>query len=73
MVSVEVDPAFAALTDEAVRDHRDRVALIHGDALKNKNELNPDVIHAVADLQAAHRLPRISRSWRICRIPWPCR
>ena len=51
VVSVEVDSAFAALTDEAVRDHRDRVALIHGDALKNKNELNPDVIHAIADLK----------------------
>ncbi len=51
VVSVEVDSAFAVLTDEAVRDHRDRVALIHGDALKNKNEMNPDVIHAIGHLK----------------------
>jgi 16S rRNA (adenine1518-N6/adenine1519-N6)-dimethyltransferase len=51
VVSVEVDSAFAALTDEAVRDHRDRVALIHADALKNKNELNPDIFRAVASLK----------------------
>ncbi|HVS35191.1 MAG TPA: 16S rRNA (adenine(1518)-N(6)/adenine(1519)-N(6))-dimethyltransferase RsmA [Gemmataceae bacterium] len=51
VVSVEVDPAFAALTDEAVRDRRDRVALIHGDALKNKNELNPDIFRAIRSLQ----------------------
>src|SRR5258708_31937583 len=29
VVSVEVDSAFATLTDEAVRDRRDRVALVH--------------------------------------------
>ena len=57
VVSVEVDSAFAALTDEAVSDHRDRVALIHGDALKNKNEMNPDVIHAITDLQQRTRAP----------------
>ena len=34
------------MTDEAVHDHRDRVALIHADTLKNKNELNPDVFDA---------------------------
>ena len=50
VVSVEVDSAFATLTDEAVRGRRDRVALIHADALKNKNELNPDVIHAIGNL-----------------------
>lgn len=49
VVSVELDPAFACLADEAVTD-RDRVALLHADALKNKNELNPDVLRAVADL-----------------------
>ena len=46
VVSVEVDPAFAIMTDEAVHKHRDRVALIQADALKNKNELNPDVLRA---------------------------
>src|SRR5438046_460255 len=40
VVSVEVDSAFACLTDEAVR-LRDHVSLLHADILKNKNELNP--------------------------------
>jgi 16S rRNA (adenine1518-N6/adenine1519-N6)-dimethyltransferase len=49
VVSVELDPAFAALTDEAVIE-RDRVALLHADILKNKNELNPAVRLAVDEL-----------------------
>src|SRR5690348_12764468 len=49
VVSVEVDPAFAALTDEEINE-RDRVALLHTDILKNKNELNPGVLHAIAEL-----------------------
>lgn len=49
VVSIELDPAFAALTDEEVRQ-RDRVALLHCDILKNKNELNPDVLRDVANL-----------------------
>jgi 16S rRNA (adenine1518-N6/adenine1519-N6)-dimethyltransferase len=49
VVSVEVDPAFAALTDEEVKQ-RERIALLHSDILKNKNELNPDVLRAVANL-----------------------
>src|SRR5262249_3262252 len=50
VVSVELDPAFAALTDEAVTEGRDRVALLHADVLRNKNELNPDVLRAIQDL-----------------------
>ena len=49
VVSVEIDPAFASLTDEEVRQ-RDRVALLSADVLKNKNELNPDVLRAITDL-----------------------
>jgi 16S rRNA (adenine1518-N6/adenine1519-N6)-dimethyltransferase len=49
VVSVEVDADFAALTDEEVQE-RDRVALMHADALKNKNEMNPAVLHAIGDL-----------------------
>ncbi|MGH7223827.1 MAG: 16S rRNA (adenine(1518)-N(6)/adenine(1519)-N(6))-dimethyltransferase RsmA [Gemmataceae bacterium] len=49
VVSVEIDSAFAALTDEEVRQ-RDRVALLQNDILKNKNELNPEVLRAVANL-----------------------
>jgi 16S rRNA (adenine1518-N6/adenine1519-N6)-dimethyltransferase len=64
VVSVELDPAFASLTDEAVATRftprlarggeragvLDRALLLHADVLKNKNELNPDVLRAVAEL-----------------------
>jgi 16S rRNA (adenine1518-N6/adenine1519-N6)-dimethyltransferase len=59
VVSVEVDPAFATLTDEVVSAHRDRVALIHADVLKNKNELNPTVLRAIQDVQARARTVNI--------------
>ncbi|HZY86318.1 MAG TPA: 16S rRNA (adenine(1518)-N(6)/adenine(1519)-N(6))-dimethyltransferase RsmA [Gemmataceae bacterium] len=51
VVSVEVDPAFASLTAETVAE-RPNVVLLHEDVLKNKNELNPAVLRAVADLSA---------------------
>lgn len=50
LVSVELDPNFACLTDEVVTQGRDRVCLLHADVLKNKNELNPDVLQAMTDL-----------------------
>jgi 16S rRNA (adenine1518-N6/adenine1519-N6)-dimethyltransferase len=49
VVSVEVDADFAALTDEEVQA-RDHVALLHADALKHKNEMNPVVLRAIDDL-----------------------
>jgi 16S rRNA (adenine1518-N6/adenine1519-N6)-dimethyltransferase len=49
VVSVELDPAFAALTEEAVTQ-REHVVLLHRDILKNKNELAPDVLRAIEDL-----------------------
>jgi 16S rRNA (adenine1518-N6/adenine1519-N6)-dimethyltransferase len=49
VVSVEVDPAFANLTAEAVAG-RPNVVLLHADVLKNKNELNPALLQALADL-----------------------
>jgi 16S rRNA (adenine1518-N6/adenine1519-N6)-dimethyltransferase len=58
VASVEVDPAFAIMTDEAVHKHRDRVALIQADALKSKNELNPDVLRDLADLKQRTRCPQ---------------
>src|SRR3954452_21411739 len=63
VVSVEVDPAFAVLTREAVEAYpflsdagegtggrRDRVVLLHGDVLRNKNELSPEVLGALSEL-----------------------
>ncbi len=49
VVSVEVDPAFSALTEEAVAQ-RERIAFLHNDILKNKNELNPEVLRTLVDL-----------------------
>jgi len=49
VVSVEIDPAFAALTAETVTQ-RENIVFLHNDILKNKNELNPDVLRALADL-----------------------
>jgi 16S rRNA (adenine1518-N6/adenine1519-N6)-dimethyltransferase len=49
VVSVEVDPAFSALTAEEIGP-RDCVALLSVDVLKNKNKLNPAVTSAVEDL-----------------------
>jgi 16S rRNA (adenine1518-N6/adenine1519-N6)-dimethyltransferase len=65
VVSVEVDTAFACLTEEAVESHfalfasgatgagtpRENVRLIHGDALANKNTLAPEVLSAIDELQ----------------------
>src|SRR2546430_2001319 len=56
VVSVEVDHAFASLTEEAVQSAhpgplRDgKVSLLHTDVLKNKNELNPEVVGVVSGL-----------------------
>src|SRR5262249_46952875 len=49
VVSIEIDPDFSRMTEESL-PAKDRVALLHADALKNKNELNPDLLRAVADL-----------------------
>src|SRR5262249_36857485 len=64
VVSVEIDTAFACLTEEAVESHfalfasgavagtpREHVRLIHGDALANKNTLAPEVLSAIDKLQ----------------------
>jgi 16S rRNA (adenine1518-N6/adenine1519-N6)-dimethyltransferase len=53
VVSVELDTAFAALAAQSVAG-RENVTLIHADVLKNKNELNPEVLRAVEEL-AVHR------------------
>jgi 16S rRNA (adenine1518-N6/adenine1519-N6)-dimethyltransferase len=64
VVSVEIDPAFFSLTEEAVATHfalfppepgragtaQQNVRLIHADVLAGKNTLNPDVVQAVRNL-----------------------
>lgn len=51
VLSVELDPAFHALTQEAVAPFGDKVVLVHADVLRNKNELRPEVLRALDDLQ----------------------
>jgi 16S rRNA (adenine1518-N6/adenine1519-N6)-dimethyltransferase len=58
VVSVEIDPDFAGLTDEVVT-RRDHVLLLTADVLKNKNELNPDVLEAIRSLKARSDTPRV--------------
>jgi 16S rRNA (adenine1518-N6/adenine1519-N6)-dimethyltransferase len=49
VLSVEIDPAFHTLTAEIVADCPN-VALMHEDILRNKNELNPDVLAMIDGL-----------------------
>lgn len=50
VVSVEIDHAFAALVEEIVAPMHGRAQLIHADILKGKNDLNPDVLHALEEM-----------------------
>jgi 16S rRNA (adenine1518-N6/adenine1519-N6)-dimethyltransferase len=50
VLSVEIDPHFYEL-GRAVTAGLPNVVLVHADILKNKNELNPDVLAALDELQ----------------------
>jgi 16S rRNA (adenine1518-N6/adenine1519-N6)-dimethyltransferase len=50
VVGVEIDPAFIALTEEATAAYSN-VFLLHADVLKNKNELNPQVLSGLQEVQ----------------------
>jgi 16S rRNA (adenine1518-N6/adenine1519-N6)-dimethyltransferase len=50
VLSVEVDLAFFALAEEAVSG-RDNVTLVHGDVLRNKNEISPDLLTLLEDVR----------------------
>lgn len=51
VLSVELDTNFLALTQELLDEPGDRVVLLHADALRNKNELNPQLIQTLLDLR----------------------
>jgi 16S rRNA (adenine1518-N6/adenine1519-N6)-dimethyltransferase len=51
VLGVEVDPAFHALTREAIAGHEDRVVLLHHDVLENKNTIRTNVLAALAELR----------------------
>jgi 16S rRNA (adenine1518-N6/adenine1519-N6)-dimethyltransferase len=50
VLSVEIDPAFHCMVTELL-GHRERVILLHADALKNKNHLNSQVFEAIQTLR----------------------
>lgn len=58
VLSVEIDPDFADLVEELMEE-QDHVVLFHADILRNKNELNPEAIQALADLQERTGLSRL--------------
>jgi 16S rRNA (adenine1518-N6/adenine1519-N6)-dimethyltransferase len=58
VVSVEIDPAFFSLVTEAVAA-RENVRLVHADVLKRKNELNPEVLQALAETRQQFDCDRI--------------
>jgi 16S rRNA (adenine1518-N6/adenine1519-N6)-dimethyltransferase len=61
VVSVEVDPAFAALVREEVQQlpPEGRVLLLHADVLKGKNELNPEVLQGIEEMGRKTRTTRV--------------
>jgi 16S rRNA (adenine1518-N6/adenine1519-N6)-dimethyltransferase len=50
VLGVEIDPAFISLTEEATAAYSN-VYLLHADVLKNKNELNPQVMNSLLEVQ----------------------
>jgi 16S rRNA (adenine1518-N6/adenine1519-N6)-dimethyltransferase len=58
VLSVEIDPAFHALAMETVHGH-DNVRLLNADALKNKNQMNPDVLANLDELKEKYRPQRV--------------
>jgi 16S rRNA (adenine1518-N6/adenine1519-N6)-dimethyltransferase len=58
VLSVEIDPAFHALATETVHAHG-HVQILNADALRNKNQMNPEVLSSLAALQAKYRPERV--------------
>jgi 16S rRNA (adenine1518-N6/adenine1519-N6)-dimethyltransferase len=58
VLAVELDPAFIELLREAV-GHRENVRILYSDALKNKNEIHPQVLAALAELWQKNECDRI--------------
>jgi 16S rRNA (adenine1518-N6/adenine1519-N6)-dimethyltransferase len=66
VLSVEIDPEFFALAQEAVAG-RPNVTLLCTDILKNKNRLNPDVLAKLAELQ---KVSGCSRLKLVANLPY---
>jgi 16S rRNA (adenine1518-N6/adenine1519-N6)-dimethyltransferase len=66
VLAVEVDPSFFSLVQETLSD-RPHVTLLHADVLKNKNELNPQVL---ATLDELRQRPGIERLKLVANLPY---
>ena len=58
VVAIEVDADFYSLTRELVGNQR-QVRVLHADALRNKNEMNPGVLSALAEQRKAFSCARL--------------
>jgi 16S rRNA (adenine1518-N6/adenine1519-N6)-dimethyltransferase len=58
VLSVELDPFIHELAKELVGP-RPNVRLLHADALRNKNDLNPDVLAILAEMRQAFHCERV--------------
>jgi 16S rRNA (adenine1518-N6/adenine1519-N6)-dimethyltransferase len=58
VVSVELDPAIHQMASELLGD-RPTVRLLLADALRNKNDLNPEVLAAVAEMRERFHTTRL--------------
>jgi 16S rRNA (adenine1518-N6/adenine1519-N6)-dimethyltransferase len=58
VVSIEVDPAVCALARDQIGD-RTNVRLLNADALRNKNDLNPRVVQAMAEMRLSFHCSQI--------------
>src|SRR5207302_6767857 len=58
VLSVELDPAFHMLARELVGD-RPNVRLLHGDALRTKNVINPAIVEGLVGLKQEFGCDRV--------------
>jgi 16S rRNA (adenine1518-N6/adenine1519-N6)-dimethyltransferase len=58
VLSVEIDRPFHELARDSIGP-QEHVHLFHGDVLKNKNQLNPDVLAALEEMRARYKPQRI--------------
>src|ERR1043165_6421390 len=54
VLSFEIDPAFYELAKETVHRH-DNVRIVNADALKNKNQMNPEVLKNLDEMRQIYR------------------
>jgi len=66
---VELDPSFVELVRDAI-GQRNNARILHADVLKNKNEIDPQVLTALDELRGKADAIELS-SWRTYPTPLP--